>query len=71
MLYDEIKKSLEASVQAPDIDIYKRIHEILCRIVEIIKDESTDDPECFMRIDRLITLLNNNEIDTGTRHDFG
>lgn len=71
MLYDEIKKSLEASVQATDIDIYKRSHEILCQIVEIIKDESTDDPECFMRIDRLITLLNNNEIDTGARHDFG
>lgn len=71
MLYEEIKRSLEASVQVTEEDVYRKSYDILCRIVEIIRDESTDDPECFMRIDRIITLLNKDDIDTGARHDFG
>ena len=46
-------------------------YEILCGIVEILRDDDTEDPECFMRIDRMISLLNSHDIDTGARHDFG
>ena len=71
MLYDEIKNSLETVAPVSDIDIYRKSYELLCAIVDIIRDDDTEDPECFMRIDRIITLLNNVDIDTGARHDFG
>jgi len=54
-----------------DIEVYKRSYEILCGIVEILRDDDTEDPECFMRIDRMVSLLNSHDIDTGARHDFG
>jgi len=71
MLYEAIKNSLETSVPATDLDVYKKSYELLCGIVDILRDDNTDDPECFMRIDRIVTLLNNSDIDTGARHDFG
>ncbi len=71
MLYDEIKNSLAQNTQVNDIDIYKKSYELLCAILDIIRNDNIDDPECFMRIDRIITLMNDNDIDTGARHDFG
>ena len=71
MLFDEIKNSLTATNAVSDIEVYKRSYEILYGIVEILRDDDTEDPECFMRIDRMVSLLNSHDIDTGARHDFG
>ena len=71
MLFDEIKNSLTATSAVSDIEVYKISYEILCGIVEILRDDDTEDPECFMRIDRMVSLLNSHDIDTGARHDFG
>jgi len=70
MLFDEIKDSLEQQTPVKAEDIYRKSYELLCAITDIIRNEEIDDPECFMRIDSIITLLNDSGIDTGIRHDF-
>ena len=43
----------------------------LCKIREIVRDETLDDPECFARIEEIICAFEEIGSDGGTRHDFG
>lgn len=43
----------------------------LCKIKKIIEDESLDDPECFHRIEAIVSELEALGSDGGSRHDFG
>lgn len=43
----------------------------LCRIKEIIEDDTLDDPECFMKIEEIVYVLEEVGSSGGIRHDFG
>ena len=43
----------------------------LCRIKEIIEDDTLDDPECFMKIEEIVCVLEEVGSCGGIRHDFG
>lgn len=46
-------------------------YQILQKIVEIIKDDTLSDAECYEQIERIVQILERNGVDTGSRHDFG
>lgn len=37
---------------------------------DIVLDDTLDDPECFHRIEEIISILDEAGIDYGIRHDF-
>lgn len=43
----------------------------LCRIKEIIEDDTLEDPECFMKIEEIVCALEEAGSGGGIRHDFG
>ena len=51
--------------------VEKRCFVLLEQIRQILADDTLDDPECFQRIESIVSLLESNGIDCGTRHDFG
>ena len=51
--------------------VEKRCFVLLEQIRQILADDTLDDPECFHRIESIVSLLESNGIDCGTRHDFG
>ena len=48
-----------------------RCYRALCKIKQILEDDSLDDPECFWRIEEIVNTLEVLGTDGGTRHDFG
>ncbi len=60
-----------------DESFSKRVKEIDSRAVRVLEeirtildDETLDDPECFARIDRIVSVINESDIGT-SRHDWG
>ena len=51
--------------------IYEKCYWALCEIKKVIEDDTLEDPECFMRIEKIICLLEDLGSNGGTRHDFG
>lgn len=51
--------------------VEKRCYVLLERIRQILADDTLDDPECSQRIELMVSLMESNGIDCGTRHDFG
>ena len=51
--------------------VEKRCFVLLEQIRQILADDTLDDPECFHRIESIVSLLESNGIDCGARHDFG
>lgn len=43
----------------------------LAKIREVIRDDTLEDEDCFMRIERIITIYEEMGSGGGTRHDFG
>ena len=43
----------------------------LRNIQEILADVTLDDPECFHRIEAIVSLLEDMGLSCGGRHDFG
>ena len=43
----------------------------LRNIQKILADDTLDDPECFHRIEAIVSLLEDMGISCGGRHDFG
>jgi len=43
----------------------------LFKIRQVIADPALNDPDCFRKIEEIISALNALNIDTGSRHDFG
>lgn len=46
-------------------------YQALCRIKEIIQDETLDDEACFLQIEEIICTLEGIGSNGGIRHDFG
>ena len=43
----------------------------LRNIQKILADDTLDDPECFHRIEAIVSLLEDMGLSCGVRHDFG
>ena len=43
----------------------------LKKIKEILENDDIDDPECFMRIEEIVCVLEEFGTNGGGRHDFG
>lgn len=48
-----------------------RSYAALCRIKSIVADDTLDDPECFKKIEEIVSTLEFLGSGGGTRHDFG
>lgn len=46
-------------------------YKLLCRIHDIIRDDSLNDAECFEQIEQIVCLFEQMGSSGGTRHDFG
>ena len=51
--------------------VNKKCYTILSEIQKIVRDNTIDDPECFMKVEELVCLFEREEISAGSRHDFG
>lgn len=43
----------------------------LSQIQAVLRDDTLDDPECFHRIEAIVSLLEDSGMDCGNRHDWG
>ena len=46
-------------------------YQTLCRIQEIVRDDTLEDTECFERIERIVSEFERIGSNGGGRHDFG
>ena len=46
-------------------------YQAICKIREILSDDSLEDSECFWKIEEIVVVLEKMGLDAGTRHDFG
>ena len=51
--------------------VERRCYLVLSRIQQILADNELNDPECFQKIEEMITALEDVGSDGGNRHDFG
>lgn len=57
------RETLARAVNSPILELLEEIREIL-------NDEGLDDPECFHRIDALVSAFRRRGVEV-SRHDFG
>lgn len=75
--FDEILIShyMATASVTPEEDIPKiiegRCYQAICEILDVIRDERLTDPECFMRIEEIVCILEKLGPGAGFRHDFG
>ena len=79
-LYKELLLKLleneECRVVFPNVEesfsqlVEMKSYEILKKIQEIIRNTDLDDEDCFMKIEEIICLFEENGCSCGTRHDF-
>ncbi len=73
----EVLSRERAEVRFPglEMDAEKMVETVcyraLCRIRDIIRDDSLSDKECFHKIEEIICTLEELGSDGGDRHDFG
>ena len=80
-LYNEIlahalmQGQIQIIFQGQEPDISKIMEDVcyqtLQKIQPIIKDDRLEDKECFVKIEQIICILEENGISCGARHDFG
>ena len=80
-LYKEILvkmlESKKAEVVFPDLEINAaeivnlECYRALQKIKAVIQDDSLNDKECFMKIEKIICLFEELGSSGGSRHDFG
>ena len=61
---------LESMVDCTAI-VQDRCYQALCRIKEILEDDTLSDPECFHKIEEIVCVLEDLGSNAGARHDFG
>ena len=79
-LYKELLLKLleneECRVVFPNVEeslsrlVEMKSYEMLKRIQEIIRNADLDDKDCFMKIEEIVCLFEENGCSCGTRHDF-
>lgn len=80
-LYEEILATRLASekmeITFPNLKIsaaeivQKECYRVLNKIKAVIEDDSLEDRECFMRIEKIICAFEEAGSSGGSRHDFG
>lgn len=63
VVFPDIEKGLSQLVEM-------KSYEMLKKILAIIRDDSLDDGDCFMRIEEIICLFEENGCSCKGRHDF-
>ena len=79
-LYQEILSNIlekeECRVVFPNVEgsfselVEMKSYEMLKKIQDIIHDRDLDDKDCFMKIEEIIRLFEQNGCNCGIRHDF-
>ena len=79
-LYKELLLKLmeneECRVVFPNVEeslsrlVEMKSYEMLKRIQEIIRNNDLDDKDCFVKIEEIVCLFEENGCSCGTRHDF-
>ena len=65
-------QTISSALQMYAVEIVEQqCYQTLCRIQEIVRDDTLEDPECFERIERIICEFESIGSDGGSRHDFG
>lgn len=60
----------ELKLNATEI-VALQCYQTLCKIQEILRDDTLEDKECFARIERIVCAFEEIGSDGGVRHDFG
>ena len=63
----EISLPQETILQLVEMESYS----ILKKIKQILENETLSDPECFMEIENILTVMEESGITVAGRHDFG
>ena len=72
ILYEAIARDVLPSLKIDGERLVEmKCFQTICRIREILSDESLEDPECFWRIEEIFSALDALGIGGGGRHDFG
>ena len=75
-IYEQILARAIAEEMIPKLRIdSERLMEMKCcqtllQIYDIVADDTLDDPECFIRIERIVCALEDLGIGGGGRHDY-
>ena len=64
IIFPELRLSVAEIVE---LQCYKSLR----KIQEIVRDDALEDAECFQRIERIVSELEEIGCDGGSRHDFG
>lgn len=74
-LYEELFADICAKnrvhLSFPDLETLteQTRYQLLLEIQKVIQDDSLDDPECFIRIEKIVTLFERHGLSAGSRHD--
>ena len=60
----------QLQLEAKEI-VQLQCYQTLCRIQEIVRDDTLNDSECFERIERIVSEFERIGSNGGGRHDFG
>ena len=61
------KEAAKIASEIVNLECYK----IILEIKAVIEDDSLDDPECFEKIEEIITVFEKHGLGCDFRHDFG
>lgn len=67
--YSKVEVSFPGGASLQDV-VEGQCYAAICKIRQIIADPALDDPDCFRKIEEIVSALNAFGIDTGSRHDF-
>ena len=67
---DIILEHISINIDANQL-VKESCYQTLQHIKTIVEDDTLDDPERFHRIEKIICTLEERNISTGSRHDFG
>lgn len=55
----------------PEEVVERACYRALAEIRRIVRDDTLSDPECFAKIEAVVSVLEEAGIHTGARHDWG
>ena len=65
---DEQRETLEKVIKS---GIEAQCFRILQEIQAVVRDTTLNDPQCFEKIEQIVTVFEKYALDAGVRHDFG
>ena len=70
-LFAENREKNRVHLSFPDLETLteQTCYQLLLEIQKVIQDDSLDAPECFIRIEKIVTLFERHGLSAGSRHD--